>query len=81
MPWEFWTEEERSLVIREGYRDLIITSPEVKQYLDVSRTHFWTQWLVPLGVAAAVFGPFRGIFAHSFRQHVTVGYKRTQYRT
>ena len=77
MPWEFWTEEERSLVIREGYRDLALTSPEVKSYLNTSRAHFWTQWLVPLGLAAAVAGPLRGsLLANSFRRHVTVGYKR-----
>lgn len=76
MPWEFWTEEERSLVIREGYRDLVLSSPEVKQYLNVSRTHFWTQWLVPLGVAGALVGPARNILAGSFRRHLTVGYKR-----
>jgi hypothetical protein len=26
MPWEFWTEEERSLVIRDSYKDLTLTS-------------------------------------------------------
>jgi hypothetical protein len=26
MPWEFWTEEERALVIKEGYKDLVLTS-------------------------------------------------------
>jgi hypothetical protein len=26
MPWEFWTDEERSLVIKGGYRDLVLSS-------------------------------------------------------
>lgn len=26
MPWEFWTEEEKALVIKEGYKDLVLTS-------------------------------------------------------
>ena len=64
-------------MIKEGYRNLAISSAEVKSYLDVSRIHFWTQWLVPIGVAAAVLGPLKGtLLASSFRKHHYVGYKR-----
>lgn len=79
MPWEFWTEEERSLVIREGYRGLVLTSPEVKPYLNTSRIHFWTQWLVPIAAAATIFGPLKStLLASSWRQHYMTGYKRKE---
>lgn len=77
LPWEFWTDEERSLVIKEGYKNLIITSPEIKSYLNTSRLHFWTQWLVPLAVAGLAFGPLKStFFASSYRTHPTLGLKR-----
>ena len=76
MPWEFWTDEERSLVIREGYKDLIINSKQVKPYLDASRLHFYTQWLVPLTAAALCFGPFRGsLLANVYKKSPLLGYK------
>jgi hypothetical protein len=78
MPWEFWTEEERSLVIKEGYRDLVLNSREVKPYLDASRMHFYTQWLVPLAVAGLTFGPLRGsVFANAYKKHPTIGLRST----
>ena len=76
MPWEFWTDEERSLVIKEGYKDLVLTSGEVKPYLDASRLHFYTQWLAPIAVAAACFGPFRGsLLSKAYKKHPLVGYR------
>ena len=79
MPWEFWTEEERSLVIGEGYKDLVLTSKEVKPYLDASRLHFYTQWVVPLAAAALCFGPFRGsVLANAYKKHPFVGYRSKQ---
>ena len=59
MPWEFWTDEERSLVIKEGYKDLVLSSTEVKPYLNASRAHFYTQWIVPLVAAGVCFGASR----------------------
>lgn len=74
MPWEFWTEEERSLVIREGYKDLVLTSQEVKPYLNASRLHFYGQWLGPLAAAAICFGPLRGtLLANCYKKHPFVG--------
>ena len=76
MPWEFWTEEERSLVIKEGYKDLVLSSKEVKPYLDASRVHFYTQWIVPLAVAGLCFGPLRGsLLAKAYKKHPSVGFK------
>ena len=76
MPWEFWTEEERSLVIREAYKDLSVTSAEVKPFLQASRTHFYTQWLGPIGFAALAFGPLRGtLLSKAYRKHVNLGLK------
>lgn len=76
MPWEFWTEEERALVIRESYRDLALTSEEVKPYLDASRMHFYTQWLVPIAAAAVCFGPLRStILVNAYKKSPTLGYR------
>lgn len=76
MPWEFWTEEEKSLVIKEGYKDLILTSKEVKPYLNCSRLHFYTQWLVPIAAAAICFGPLRAtLLANAYKKHQTLGLK------
>lgn len=78
MPWEFWTEEERSLVIRESYKGLSLTSSEVKPYLDASRLHFWTQWIVPLAAAGVCFGPLRGtLLASSYKKHLYIGLRST----
>lgn len=82
MPWEFWTEEERSLVIREGYKDLSLTSNEVKPYLDASRTHFYTQWLVPLAAAAVCFGPFKStLLLNAYKKHPAIGLRSTSSST
>ena len=32
MPWEFWTDEERSLVIKESYKDLELISTRSGSY-------------------------------------------------
>lgn len=78
MPWEFWTDEERSLVIKEGYKDLVLTSAEVKPYLNASRLHFYTQWLVPLLAAGVAFGPLRvSLLASAYRKHPNIGLRRT----
>lgn len=74
MPWEFWTDEERSLVIREGYKDLVLTSNEVKPYLNASRLHFYTQWLVPIVAAGVCYGPLRvSLLASAYRKHPSIG--------
>lgn len=76
MPWEFWTEEERSLVIKEGYKDLILTSKEVKPYLNASRAHFYTQWIVPILALGVSFGPLRvSLLAKAYRKHPSLGYQ------
>lgn len=78
MPWEFWTEEERSLVIREAYKDLTLTSAEVKPYLNASRIHFYSQWLVPIAAAALAFGPLRStLLAKSYKKHPSLGLRST----
>jgi hypothetical protein len=76
MPWEFWTEEERSLVIKEGYKDLVLTSREVKPYLNSSRIHFYTQWFVPILSAGLFFGPLRATaLASAYKKHPSLGFK------
>lgn len=47
VPWYFWTDEERSYVIKQAYERLYLTSEQVKPYLDVTRRHYFAQWLVP----------------------------------
>jgi hypothetical protein len=75
-PWEFWTDEERSLVIRESYKDLTLTSAEVKPYLNASRAHFYAQWLAPIAVAAVAFGPLKhSLLAKAYGKHPYLGYK------
>ena len=74
MPWEFWTDEERSLVIKEGYSNLVLTTPEIKPYLNASRNHFYTQWLVPIIAAGLSFGPFRAsLFAKAYKMDPRIG--------
>lgn len=51
VPWYFWTDEERSYVIKQGYERLYLSSEEVKPYLDVTKRHYITQWLVPAALA------------------------------
>ena len=76
MSWKYWTDEERSLVIRESYRDCVLTSKEVKPYLDASRIHFYTQWIVPLAAAFICFGPFRGtLLANAYKKHPSIGFR------
>lgn len=78
MPWEFWTDEERSLVIKEGYKNLILTSSEVKPYLNSSRLHFYTQWLVPILAAGFCYGPLRvSLLAKAYRKHPSLGLRST----
>lgn len=55
-PWEFWTEEEKSLVINKAYEGHYLTSKEVKKYLDVSRRHMFTQFIVPVLSGVTYFG-------------------------
>ena len=77
-PWEFWTEEEKALVIRESYKIGSIFSKEVKPYLDSSRVHFWTQWLVPISAFALLLGPLkRPLFGSAFMKHRYIGYRST----
>jgi len=48
----------------------------VKSYLDASRIHFYTQWIVPLAVGALCFGPLRGtVLANAYKKHPSLGYK------
>lgn len=81
MPWEFWTDEERSLVIREGYKDLVLTSSEVKPYLDASRRHFYTQWIFPLAAVGLCFGPLKrtSFLATAYAKQATIGYQSNAY--
>ncbi len=79
MPWEFWTDEERSLVIKEGYKDLVLTSTEVKPYLNASKAHFYAQWLIPIIAAGVCYGPLRvSLLARSYRKSPSIGFKSTQ---
>lgn len=76
MPWEFWTDEERSLVIKEGYKDLVLSSAEVKPYLNASRIHFYAQWLVPIVAAGVCYGPLRvSLLASAYRKHPQLGFR------
>ena len=69
-PWEFWTEEEKSQVIHQAYRDHYLESGEVKKYLDISKKHMYTQFLVPGLVGVGYFGflkdtVFKGLYRRS----------------
>jgi hypothetical protein len=75
-PWRFWTDEERSLVLKTAYERMALNSKEIKPYLDATRTHFYTQWLIPIG-----FVGFTGlvlkptILQKAFRKHPNTGFK------
>lgn len=62
-PWEFWTEEERSQVIHQAYKDHYLTSKEIKHYLDVSKAHMYTQFIVPALAGVGYFGFFKNTLA------------------
>lgn len=69
-PWEFWTEEEKSQVIYQAYKDHYLNSGEVKKYLDISKRHMYTQFLVPALSGVAYFGIlkdslFKGLYRRS----------------
>lgn len=69
-PWEFWTEEEKSHVIHEAYREHYLDSAEVKKYLDISKKHMYTQFLIPALAGVGYFGflkdtVFRGLYRKS----------------
>jgi hypothetical protein len=63
LPWEFWTEEEKSQVIYQAYKSHYLTSTEVKPYLDVSRRHMITQFLGPVAAVYTYFGYFKNNIA------------------
>lgn len=74
MPWEFWTEEEKSQVIYQAYKDHYLTSKEVKHYLDVGRTHMITQFLVPAFAGVSYFGFMKKSIASTlYRRSPTIG--------
>ena len=64
--WEIWTDEERSLVIGEAYKRMILNSSEVQPYLSTSRMHSITQWLVPLSLAAVYQGVLKNTAFKTF---------------
>lgn len=53
LPWYFWTDEERSYVIKQAYERLYLTSEEVKPYLEVTKRHYISQWAVPAALAVS----------------------------
>ena len=74
-PWEFWTEEEKSHVIHEAYRGHYLESPEVKKYLDISKKHMYTQFLVPALAGVGYFGLLKDtVFKGLFRRSPTHGF-------
>lgn len=74
MPWYFWTDEERSYVIKQAYERLYLTSEQVKPYLDVTRRHYYSQYAVPAALGAGYFfglkhiSPFRTFYRKSQTQ-------------
>lgn len=67
LPWYFWTDEERSYVIKQAYERLYINSEDVKPYLDVTRRHYISQYVVPAGLAIAYqFGLRHTSFFNNF---------------
>lgn len=54
MPWDFWTDEEKSYVIWQGYDKFLYKSAEVEEYLKASRWLNVTNWLFPV-VSYATF--------------------------
>lgn len=74
MPWEFWTEEQKSQVIYQAYKEHYLTSKEVKSYLDVGRTHMITQFIVPALTGIGYFGFFKDSFASTlYRRSPRIG--------
>jgi hypothetical protein len=75
MPWEFWTEEEKSQVIYAAYKERYLTSKDVKPYLDTARQHMVTQFLGPILAGAAYYGFFKHSFASPlYRRSPTLGF-------
>lgn len=78
LPWYFWTAEEKSVVIRNAYADKTLNSKEIKPFLNASRTHAITQFVVPAAAAILYFGPLRTTLASSFfrrSQNIGIGGK------
>jgi hypothetical protein len=75
MPWEFWTEEERSHVINQAYKQRYLTSKEVKPYLSASATHMITKYLGPILSGVFYFGFLKTTFALPlYRRSPTIGF-------
>lgn len=53
MPWDFWTDEERSWVIFQGYERFMLKSSEVAPYLRSSRINILGNLLFPVVAFAA----------------------------
>ena len=53
LPWDFWTEEERSWVIFQGYERYMLKSSEVAPYLRNARANQFGNALFPV---AALLG-------------------------
>ena len=75
MPWKFWTEQERSLVIREAYKDLTLTSKEFKPYLDESRIHFYTQWSASSNCWSLLWPLRATLLASAYNKHPSLGFR------
>lgn len=76
MPWEFWTDEEKSLVIQNGYRRLILTSKDIRSYLNTTRAHFYTQWLGPISAFAFSNVVLRTtVFSSAYKKHPMIGHR------
>jgi hypothetical protein len=53
LPWDFWTDEERSWVISQGYERYMLKSKEVSGYLWYSRCNQISNLVFPVAVFAA----------------------------
>lgn len=49
MPWDFWTDEERSWVVNQAYERFMLKSSEVQRYLTLARLHQVVGWVFPVG--------------------------------
>jgi hypothetical protein len=59
LPWDFWTDEEKSWVINQGYERFMLKSDELKSYLRSSRLLTITNALVPMATLFASYAFFK----------------------
>lgn len=48
MPWDFWTDEERSYVINQAYTEFFLKPEEIQPYLRRGRLLTLTNWIFPV---------------------------------